>query len=98
PPLTENPDSASAHADKTSHGNIKSANILVTTGLRVHVLVLGLPSTSHRFTAYRAPEVTDPYKVSQEADVYSFGVLLLELLTRRNPPRDMGEVNGGTSR
>nr|GEU51189.1 hypothetical protein [Tanacetum cinerariifolium] len=44
------------HADKTSHGNIKSVNILVTTGLQVYVLALGLPSTSYRFTAYRAPE------------------------------------------
>nr|GEZ70388.1 hypothetical protein [Tanacetum cinerariifolium] len=53
------------HADKTSYGNIKSENILVTTGL----------------------QVTDPYKVSKEADVYSFGVLLSDLLTRRNPNR-----------
>jgi len=34
---------------------------------------------------YRAPEVTDPRKVSQKADVYSFGVLLLELLTGKAP-------------
>lgn len=35
--------------------------------------------------AYRAPEVTDSRKISQKADVYSFGVLLLELLTRKAP-------------
>ncbi|GJS80773.1 putative transcription elongation factor SPT5 homolog 1 [Tanacetum coccineum] len=73
------------HTHAISHGNIKSSNIIVTTGLHVFVLALGLPSTSHRFTAYRAPEVTDPYNVSQEADVYSFGVLILELLTKKNP-------------
>ncbi|RVW52506.1 putative inactive receptor kinase RLK902 [Vitis vinifera] len=50
------------------------------------------PSVSHgnikssnilltKVAGYRAPEVTDPRKVSQKADVYSFGVLILELLT-----------------
>ncbi|GJY27895.1 probable inactive receptor kinase [Tanacetum coccineum] len=34
---------------------------------------------------YRAPEVTDPRRVSQKADVYSFGVLVLELLTGKAP-------------
>lgn len=40
---------------------------------------------NHRSGGYRAPEVTDPGKVSQKADVYSFGVLLLELLTGKAP-------------
>lgn len=40
---------------------------------------------NHRSGSYRAPEVTDPRKVSQKADVYSFGVLLLELLTGKAP-------------
>lgn len=32
--------------------------------------------------------MTDPRKVSQKADVYSFGVLLLELLTGKAPVED----------
>jgi serine/threonine protein kinase len=36
-------------------------------------------------SGYSAPEITDANWVSQEADVYSFGVLLLELLTRKVP-------------
>jgi serine/threonine protein kinase len=36
-------------------------------------------------SGYRAPEVTNDKLVSQEADVYSFGILLLELLTRKAP-------------
>lgn len=43
----------------------------------------GANTTPNR--GYRAPEVTNSRKVSQKADVYSFGVLLLELLTGMSP-------------
>lgn len=76
-----------------SHGNIKSSNILLTKSHQARVSDFGLAhlvgpssSTPNRVsTGYRAPEVTDPRKVSQKADVYSFGVLLLELLTGKAP-------------
>ncbi|KAK9272405.1 hypothetical protein L1049_002777 [Liquidambar formosana] len=75
----------------TSHGNIKSSNILLTRSYEAHVSDFGLSqlvgptSTPNRIAGYRAPEVTDARKVSQKADVYSFGVLLLELLTGKAP-------------
>ena len=47
--------------------------------------LVGPTSTPNRVAGYRAPEVTDPRKVSQKADVYSFGVFLLELLTGKAP-------------
>ncbi|XP_028756638.1 probable inactive receptor kinase RLK902 [Neltuma alba] len=74
-----------------SHGNIKSSNVLLTRSLHAKVSDFGLAhlasptSTPNRVTGYRAPEVTDPRKVSQKADVYSFGVLVLELLTGKAP-------------
>ncbi|KAE9607463.1 putative transferase, protein kinase RLK-Pelle-LRR-III family [Lupinus albus] len=74
-----------------SHGNIKSSNILLTKSYEARVSDFGLAhlvgpsSTPNRVAGYRAPEVTDPCKVSQKADVYSFGVLLLELLTGKAP-------------
>ncbi|WOL14186.1 putative inactive receptor kinase [Canna indica] len=75
----------------SSHGNIKSSNILLTRsyGARVSdhglALLVGSNSATTRVAGYRAPEVTDSRKVSQKADIYSFGVLLLELLTGRAP-------------
>lgn len=74
-----------------SHGNIKSSNVLLGKKYDAHVSDFGLAqlvgptSTPNRLAGYRAPEVTDFRKVSQKADVYSFGVLLLELLTGKAP-------------
>ncbi|XP_021775154.1 probable inactive receptor kinase At3g02880 [Chenopodium quinoa] len=74
-----------------SHGNIKSSNILLTNSYEARVSDSGLaqlasPSaTPNRVAGYRAPEITDPRRVSQKADVYSFGIFLLELLTGKAP-------------
>ncbi|CAH8309831.1 unnamed protein product [Eruca vesicaria subsp. sativa] len=75
----------------TSHGNIKSANILLSDSNEAKVSDYGLApiisstSAPNRIDGYRAPEVTDARKISQKADVYSFGVLILELLTGKSP-------------
>ncbi|KAL8142118.1 hypothetical protein V2J09_015150 [Rumex salicifolius] len=77
-----------------SHGNIKSSNILLSNKFEARVCDFGLPqvvspaSAPNRVAGYRAPEVTDPRKVSQKADVYSFGIFLLELLTGKAPIAD----------
>uniref|UniRef100_A0A803LSM6 Protein kinase domain-containing protein n=1 Tax=Chenopodium quinoa TaxID=63459 RepID=A0A803LSM6_CHEQI len=74
-----------------SHGNIKSSNILLTNSYEARVSDSGLaqlasPSaTPNRVAGYRAPEITDARRVSQKADVYSFGIFLLELLTGKAP-------------
>ncbi|XP_071701728.1 probable inactive receptor kinase At1g48480 [Rutidosis leptorrhynchoides] len=80
-----------AQGPTVSHGNIKSSNILLTASYESRVSDFGLAqlvgpnATPTRVDGYRAPEVTDVRKVSQKADVYSFGVLLLELLTGKAP-------------
>ncbi|KAL1569714.1 non-specific serine/threonine protein kinase [Salvia divinorum] len=83
-----------------SHGNIKSSNILLTKSYEARVSDFGLAqltgpaATPNRVAGYRAPEVTDPHRVSQKADVYSFGVLLLELLTGKAPTHTLVNEEG----
>ncbi|XP_047951100.1 probable inactive receptor kinase At1g48480 [Salvia hispanica] len=83
-----------------SHGNIKSSNILLTKSHEARVSDFGMnhlvgpPSSPTRVAGYRAPEVTDPRRVSQRADVYSFGVLLLELLTGKAPTHALLNEDG----
>ncbi|ESW13912.1 hypothetical protein PHAVU_008G236900 [Phaseolus vulgaris] len=80
-----------SHGPTSSHGNIKSSNILLTKSFEARVSDFGLAylalptSTPNRVSGYRAPEITDARKVSQKADVYSFGIMLLELLTGKAP-------------
>ncbi|CAH8317064.1 unnamed protein product [Eruca vesicaria subsp. sativa] len=75
----------------TSHGNIKSSNILLSESYEAKVSdyclapMISATSTPNRIDGYRAPEVTDARRISQKADVYSFGVLILELLTGKSP-------------
>ncbi|KAI0516276.1 hypothetical protein KFK09_008948 [Dendrobium nobile] len=74
-----------------SHGNIRSSNIFFNKSHTACVSDNGLaalvnPSSSPILVSgYRAPEFTNFRKISQKADVYSFGVLLLELLTGKSP-------------
>lgn len=74
-----------------THGNIKSSNVLLTRELEGCVSDFGLvqllssTAAASRIIGYKAPEVLETRKVTQKADVYSFGVLLLELLTGKAP-------------
>ncbi|THU57285.1 hypothetical protein C4D60_Mb03t01910 [Musa balbisiana] len=84
-----------------THGNIKSSNILLAATREARVsdhglaLFAGPQSSPARAAGYRAPEVTDTRRVSQKADVYSFGVLLLELLTGKSPGQALSNDDGG---
>lgn len=76
---------------KIPHGNVKSSNILLDRNGIACVSDFGLAlllSPGHataKLGGYRAPEQIEVKKLSQKADVYSFGVLLLEVLTGKAP-------------
>lgn len=63
------------------HGNIKSSNILLNRDLEACIADFGLaqllsssPAAS-KLDGYRAPEVGTTRKVTQNSDIYSFGVV-----------------------
>lgn len=72
----------------TVHGNIRSSNVFIAEDYEARVSEFGLArlvASGSSLNGYRAPEVLDTRVGSQKADVYGLGVLLLELLTGREP-------------
>jgi len=84
------------HHKDIMHRDLKSANLLVSTDWKLKVCDFGLarnsPSEGEKFITtvgtneWMAPEVAlqDPYDKS--ADVFSYGMVLYEILTRKKPP------------
>ncbi|XP_062117476.1 leucine-rich repeat receptor-like protein kinase PXC1 [Humulus lupulus] len=76
---------------KIPHGNVKSSNVLLDKNGVACISDFGLSLLLNpvhaiaRLGGYKAPEQTEVKRLSQKADVYSFGVLLLEVLTGRAP-------------
>ncbi|KAI4306894.1 hypothetical protein L6164_030134 [Bauhinia variegata] len=78
------------------HGNLTSSNVLLDENTNAKIADFGLPrlmttaaSSNVIATAgalgYRAPELSKLKKANTKTDVYSLGVILLELLTGKSP-------------
>ncbi|PIA28720.1 hypothetical protein AQUCO_06700024v1 [Aquilegia coerulea] len=81
------------------HGNLKSKNVLLDDNYQPYISDFGLhlllnPTTAQEMLeasasqGYKAPELIKMRDASIESDIYSLGILLLEILTGRAPIND----------
>ncbi|XP_011015296.1 PREDICTED: probably inactive leucine-rich repeat receptor-like protein kinase IMK2 [Populus euphratica] len=86
------------------HGNLTSSNVLLDERTNARIADYGLSrlmtaaaSTNVIATAsvlgYRAPELSKLKKANTKTDVYSLGVIILELLTGKSPGEAMNGVD-----
>ena len=87
------------------HGDLRAANVLIDRNLCAKISDVGLPPPCQRgreagpSAAWAAPECTrgGPAGRTPMADVYAFGVLMFECLTRRPPGKDGDDASSGDS-
>ncbi|KAG2604854.1 pollen receptor-like kinase 3 [Panicum virgatum] len=83
------------------HGNLKSANVLLAPDFEPLLVGFGYSGlinhmqSPHTVFARRAPECVAGHPVSAKADVYCFGIVLLELLTGKFPAQYLQNAKGG---
>lgn len=77
------------------HRDLKSSNLLVTENWKIKVCDFGFGRmvevdslmTTCGTNQWMAPEVSLGEKYNHKADVFSYGMVLVELLTRKKPPK-----------
>ncbi|XP_075523308.1 pollen receptor-like kinase 3 [Primulina tabacum] len=83
------------------HGDLKSNNVILTTDYEPLLTEYGFCSfigsaqAAQELTAYKSPEAILHYEVSPKCDVYSLGVIILEILTGKFPSQYLSNGKGG---
>ncbi|KAH7671650.1 Non-specific serine/threonine protein kinase protein [Dioscorea alata] len=83
------------------HGHLKSSNVLLDDSFEplltdyALVPVVNKTHAAQVMMAYKSPEFTQHCKTSKKGDVWSFGILILEILTGKFPANYLGTGKAG---
>ncbi|KAJ8517494.1 hypothetical protein ON010_g18314 [Phytophthora cinnamomi] len=94
------------HTPALIHRDLKSNNILLTDRLRPKLIDFGVSRGAIELTMtagvgtpyWTAPEILEGKRYTEQADIYSFGVVLSELDTGRIPYHDALTEGGGKAK
>ncbi|KZV43477.1 Leucine-rich repeat protein kinase family protein [Dorcoceras hygrometricum] len=84
------------------HGDLKSSNVVLATDYEPLLTEYGFCSfissdqAVQELTAYKSPEAISHQQVSPKCDVFSLGVMILEILTGKFPSQYLTNGKGGT--
>jgi serine/threonine protein kinase len=84
------------------HGNLKSSNVILTNDYEPLLSDYAFqplinPSIAvQSMFAYKTPDYVQNQKLSQKADVYCLGIIILELITGKFPSQYHSNGKGGT--
>ncbi|RZR90557.1 hypothetical protein BHM03_00018471 [Ensete ventricosum] len=83
------------------HGHLKSSNVLLSSSFEpiltdyALVPVMKKAAASQVMVAYKSPECAQHGEPSRKSDVWSFGTLILEILTGKFPADHLAEGSAG---
>lgn len=83
------------------HGHLKSSNVLLSSSFEpiltdyALVPVMKKAAASQVMVAYKSPECAQHGEPSKKSDVWSFGTLILEILTGKFPADHLAEGSAG---
>ncbi|XP_020109835.1 pollen receptor-like kinase 4 [Ananas comosus] len=84
------------------HGHLKSSNVLLDDSFEpilTDYALLPVMNRSHAsqvMVAFKSPECAQHGKPSKKSDIWSFGILILEILTGKFPANYLRQGNAGT--
>ncbi|KAE9600169.1 putative protein kinase RLK-Pelle-LRR-III family [Lupinus albus] len=97
----------SLSSQKVPHGNLKSSNVLISYddnhGYHSKLTDYGfLPllqtkKVAAKLAISKSPEFVQGKKLTHKTDVYCFGIIVLEIITRKVPGQILGEIEEITS-
>ncbi|XP_054806272.1 leucine-rich repeat receptor-like protein kinase PXC1 [Prosopis cineraria] len=93
-------------SQKVPHANLRTSNVLIRQDARGYNLkltdfgflpLLSAKKGTEKLAISKSPEFVQGKKLTRKADVYCFGIIILEVITGKVPGESLGEIEETTS-